>query len=77
MSNEPEILRLHFEQFEYDELLEVLMDKESISIRQSTLPDDWYVRIEQAVFEKLKLSLLISNCIVKQEEDSINVNITR
>ena len=71
------LLTIHFQNFEYDEVLEVLMDREVFSVRASTLPGDWFVFINPDVFEQLKLSLLISSCIVTQEENSTLVEIVR
>ena len=75
-SNNAPFLRLHFEDFEYDEMREILLD-EDVLFRRSTLKDNWYVSIKPKRFDTLKLSLLVSNCIVKQDEDGINVHITR
>jgi len=71
-----EFLKIHFMDFEYAELRDILLD-EDVLMRRSTLPDYWYVFIKSERFEKLKLSLLIDRCLVKQPEDSNEVEVSR
>ena len=70
------MLRVHFQGFTYTELRDILLN-ESVMMRASTLPDDWYIFIAQDRFEKLKLSLLIDQCLVQQNEDTENVEVSR
>lgn len=74
--NETKYLKVHFQNFEYSELRDILLN-EDVMVRASTLPGDYFVFIKPDRFEKLKLSLLIDRCMVKQAEDGINVEISR
>lgn len=70
------LLKVHFMDFEYAELRDILLDEE-VMMRRSTLPDHWFVFIKPERFEKLKLSLLIDRCLVKMPEDSNEVEVSR
>ena len=69
-------LRIHFQGLEYSELRDILLD-ETVMMRQSTLPNHWFVFMESDRFEKLKLSLLIDRCMVQHPEDTNDVTVSR
>ena len=70
-------LKLHFQDFEADEIREIMLEEDLLDMRRSTLPNYWFITITPEVFERLKVSLLISSCVLTQEEDSNYIEITR
>ena len=70
-------LKLHFQDFEADEIREIMLEEDLLDMRRSTLPNYWFITITPEVFERLKVSLLISSCVLTQEENSNYIEITR
>jgi hypothetical protein len=69
-------LKIHFQDFTYTELRDILMNEE-VMMRASTLPNHYYVFLEKEKFEKLKLSLLVDQCLVQENEKGNDIEVSR